>query len=138
MNEKVVTGKRRSIYTGYGDVFAYLCIGGTMLSASMAYMADKKLDRIKSATFFAAQADFSEAGELLVFIDEEQLQGIEREIDASGGYLEGTSMANTFNMLRSNDLIWSYVVNSYLMGRDPTRFDLLFWNADATRMPKNF
>jgi poly[(R)-3-hydroxyalkanoate] polymerase subunit PhaC len=124
------TGEKQVNAIGY-------CIGGTLLSASLAYMADKKKERVKSATFFAAQADFSEAGELLVFIDDEQLKTIEKEIDASGGYLEGTSMANTFNMLRSNDLIWSYVVNNYLMGRDPRRFDLLFWNADATRMPKN-
>lgn len=123
--------------TGEDDVNTIgYCIGGTMLSASLAYMAKKKINRVKSATFFAAQADFSEAGELKVFIDEEQLDDLSKEIDASGGYLEGTSMANTFNMLRSNDLIWSYVVNNYLMGKDPQRFDLLFWNADATRMPK--
>lgn len=112
------------------------CIGGTMLSAALAYMAEKGDDRVKSATFFTTQVDFEEAGELKVFIDEEQLKTIEREIDASGGVLEGTTMANTFNMLRSNDLIWSYVVNNYLMGKDPRRFDLLYWNADATRMPK--
>lgn len=127
---KAATGEEEVNTIGY-------CIGGTMLSASLAYMAKKKINKVKSATFFAAQADFSEAGELKVFIDEEQLQSLEREIDASGGYLEGTTMANTFNMLRSNDLIWSYVVNNYLMGKEPTRFDLLFWNADATRMPKN-
>lgn len=126
---EAATGEKEVNTIGY-------CIGGTMLSASLAYMAKKKINRVKSATFFAAQADFSEAGELKVFIDEEQLQDLSKEIDASGGYLEGTSMANTFNMLRSNDLIWSYVVNNYLMGKDPSRFDLLFWNADATRMPK--
>lgn len=126
---EAATGEEKINTIGY-------CIGGTMLSASLAYMAKKKIDRVNSATFFAAQADFSEAGELKVFIDEEQLQDLSKEIDASGGYLEGTSMANTFNMLRSNDLIWSYVVNNYLMGKDPSRFDLLFWNADATRMPK--
>lgn len=126
---EAATGEKEVNTIGY-------CIGGTMLSASLAYMAKKKIDRVNSATFFAAQADFSEAGELKVFIDEEQLQDLSKEIDASGGYLEGTSMANTFNMLRSNDLIWSYVVNNYLMGKDPQRFDLLFWNADATRMPK--
>lgn len=112
------------------------CIGGTMLSAALAYMAEKGDDRVKSATFFTTQVDFELAGDLKVFIDEEQLKTIEREIDAAGGVLEGTSMANTFNMLRSNDLIWSYVVNNYLMGKDPQRFDLLYWNADSTRMPK--
>jgi polyhydroxyalkanoate synthase len=112
------------------------CIGGTLLGSTLAYMAEKKIDTIKSATFFTAQVDFTEAGELLVFIDEEQLDTLEHEIDETGGYLEGTSMATTFNMLRSNDLIWSYVVNNYLMGKDPSRFDLLYWNADATRMPK--
>ncbi|TNE39940.1 MAG: class I poly(R)-hydroxyalkanoic acid synthase [Alphaproteobacteria bacterium] len=112
------------------------CIGGTLLGSTLAYMAQKKIDTIKSATFFTAQVDFTEAGELLVFIDEEQINNLEKEIDESGGYLDGTSMATTFNMLRSNDLIWSYVVNNYLMGKDPARFDLLYWNADATRMPK--
>jgi polyhydroxyalkanoate synthase len=113
------------------------CIGGTLLGATLAYMAKKELDLIESATFFTAQVDFSEAGDLLVFIDEEQLDSLEEQIEESGGYLEGTSMANTFNMLRSNDLIWSYVVNNYLLGKDPARFDILYWNADATRMPKN-
>lgn len=112
------------------------CIGGTMLSAALAYMAEKKIDRVESATFFTTQVDFEESGDLKVFIDDEQLKSLEHEIDAAGGVLEGTSMANTFNMLRSNDLIWSYVVNNYLMGKDPTRFDMLFWNADSTRMPK--
>ncbi|MBI1211241.1 MAG: class I poly(R)-hydroxyalkanoic acid synthase [Alphaproteobacteria bacterium] len=111
------------------------CIGGTLLSATLAYMAAKNDKRITSATFFAAQADFSEAGDLQVFIDEDQLKNMEDQMVASGGYLDGAKMATTFNMLRSNDLIWSFVVNNYLLGRDPMRFDLLYWNADATRMP---
>lgn len=127
---KAATGEEKVNTIGY-------CIGGTLLGATLAYMADQNIDRIKSATFFTAQVDFSEAGELLVFIDEDQLRAIEKEMDATGGYLEGTSMASTFNMLRSNDLIWSYVVNNYLLGKDPTRFDLLYWNADSTRMPKD-
>ena len=122
--------------TGEKDVNAIgYCIGGTLLSATLAYMAAKGDNRIKSATFFAAQADFSEAGDLQVFIDDAQLSSMEETMKASGGYLEGSKMATTFNMLRSNDLIWSFVVNNYLLGRDPMRFDLLYWNSDATRMP---
>ena len=98
-------------------------------------MAAKGDTRIKSATFFAAQADFSEAGDLQVFIDDAQLASMEEMMKAQGGYLDGSQMATTFNMLRSNDLIWSFVVNNYLLGRDPMRFDLLYWNSDATRMP---
>jgi len=111
------------------------CIGGTLLSATLAYMAAKGDKRITSATFFAAQADFSEAGDLQVFIDNDQLKNMEEQMKLSGGYLDGAKMATTFNMLRSNDLIWSFVVNNYLLGRDPMRFDLLYWNADTTRMP---
>lgn len=122
--------------TGQKEVNAIgYCIGGTLLSASLAHMAARKDKRIKSATFFAAQADFTEAGELKVFIDEDQISDIERQMESTGGYLEGSAMAGTFNMLRSNDLVWSYVVNNYLLGREPMAFDLLYWNADATRMP---
>ncbi len=122
------TGEREVNAIGY-------CIGGTLLSATLAYMAAKGDNRIKSATFFAAQTDFSEAGDLQVFIDDAQLKSMEETMKASGGYLDGAKMATTFNMLRSNDLIWSFVVNNYLLGREPMRFDLLYWNADATRMP---
>ncbi len=111
------------------------CIGGTLLSATLAYMAAKGDKRITSATFFAAQADFSEAGDLQVFIDDDQLKNMEEQMKLSGGYLDGAKMATTFNMLRSNDLIWSFVINNYLLGRDPMRFDLLYWNSDTTRMP---
>ena len=122
--------------TGVKDVNAIgYCIGGTLLSATLAYMAAKGDNRIKSATFFAAQADFSEAGDLQVFIDDDQLRSMEETMKAQGGYLDGAKMATTFNMLRSNDLIWSFVVNNYLLGRDPMRFDLLYWNSDTTRMP---
>jgi polyhydroxyalkanoate synthase len=116
------------------DVIGY-CIGGTLLGATLANMAQTGDDRIKSATFFAAQVDFSDAGELQVFIDDEQLKTLEDRMTAQGGYLEGRAMASTFNLLRANDLIWSYVVNNYMMGREPIRFDLLYWNADTTRMP---
>ncbi|MEM8987001.1 MAG: class I poly(R)-hydroxyalkanoic acid synthase [Pseudomonadota bacterium] len=123
------TGEREVDAIGY-------CIGGTLLSTALAYMGATGDDRIKSATYFAAQADFSEAGELLVFIDEEQIRAIEKQMDAGGGVLEAQAMSATFNMLRSNDLVWSFVINNYLMGKDPKRFDLLYWNADATRMSK--
>jgi polyhydroxyalkanoate synthase len=123
--------------TGVRDpnVIGY-CIGGTLLASTLAYMAAKGDDRIHSATFFAAQADFSEAGDLQVFIDDVQLEALENQMEASGGVLEGSRMATTFNMLRANDLIWSFVVNNYLLGRDPVPFDLLYWNSDTTRMPE--
>ena len=112
------------------------CIGGTLLSATLAHMAAKKDRRVASATFFAAQQDFSEAGDLLLFTNEEWLAELEQQMDASGGVLSGQAMAETFNSLRSNDLIWSFFVNNYLMGKEPKPFDLLFWNSDQTRMPK--
>jgi polyhydroxyalkanoate synthase len=113
------------------------CVGGTLLASALAWLeADGQADRIASATFFAAQTDFKLAGDLLLFIDEHWLREIERIMDAQGGVLDGRSMADTFNLLRSNDLIWSFVVNNYLLGRQPQAFDLLFWNADQTRMPK--
>jgi len=127
---KKATGEDKADTIGY-------CIGGTMLSTAMSLMAKKGDDRINSATFFTAQADFTEAGDLLLFVDDEQLDAIEKQMDAAGGVLEGRAMANTFNMLRSNDLIWSFVIDNYMKGKDPARFDLLFWNSDATRMPKN-
>ncbi|MCA3424865.1 MAG: class I poly(R)-hydroxyalkanoic acid synthase [Roseomonas sp.] len=110
------------------------CLGGTLLSATLAHMAVKKDTRIKSATFFTTMVDFTEAGELGVFIDEEQLKALEAKMQKRG-YLEGREMATTFNMLRANDLIWSFVVNNYLLGQDPFPFDLLYWNDDSTRMP---
>ncbi len=121
--------------TGEKDVNAIgYCLGGTLLSSTLAYMATKNDDRIKSATFFTTMLDFTEAGELSVFIDEEQLNYIEDQM-AEHGYLDGAKMATTFNMLRANDLIWSFVVNNYLLGKDPFPFDLLYWNSDSTRMP---
>jgi polyhydroxyalkanoate synthase len=121
--------------TGERDVNAIgYCLGGTLLASTLAYMAAKGDDRIKSATFFVTMLDFQEAGELGVFIDEEQLKGLEEKMNKRG-YLEGSEMATTFNMLRANDLIWSFVVNNYLMGNEPFPFDLLYWNSDSTRMP---
>jgi polyhydroxyalkanoate synthase len=121
------TGEREANVIGY-------CLGGTLLASTLAYMAVKHDTRIKSATYFVAMVDFAEAGELSVFIDEEQLAALEERMNAKG-YLEGRDMATTFNMLRANDLIWSFVVNNYLLGKSPFPFDLLYWNADSTRMP---
>ncbi|MED5550423.1 MAG: class I poly(R)-hydroxyalkanoic acid synthase [Pseudomonadota bacterium] len=113
------------------------CVGGTLLACALAWLeAEGQADRVASATFFAAQTDFEQAGDLLLFIDEYWLKEIERIMDAQGGVLDGRSMADTFNLLRSNDLIWSFVVNNYLLGRQPQAFDLLYWNSDQTRMPK--
>ena len=122
------TGEREVSMIGY-------CIGGTLLSATLAYMAETGDDRVKAATFFASQADFSEAGDLKIFTDTDQVDNLERMMDEKG-YLEGSSMASTFNMLRANDLIWSFYVDNYLLGKDPMKFDLLYWNADSTRMPR--
>ncbi len=110
------------------------CVGGTLLATTLAWLAEKRRVRVSSATFLAAQVDFTHAGDLLVFVDEDQISAIERDMRASG-VLEGAKMAMAFNMLRSNDLIWSYVVSNYLKGKQPASFDLLHWNSDATRMP---
>jgi polyhydroxyalkanoate synthase len=110
------------------------CVGGTLLATTLAWLAEKRRQRVTSATFLAAQVDFTHAGDLLVFVDEGQISALERDMQESG-VLEGAKMAMAFNMLRSNDLIWSYVVNNYLKGQAPAAFDLLHWNSDATRMP---
>lgn len=112
------------------------CIGGTLLACAMAHMAKVDDPRINSATFFASQQDFTEAGDLALFTSDDWVDDIERRMDADGGYLRSQSMADTFNALRANDLIWSFFVNNYLLGKEPKPFDLLFWNADQTRMPK--
>jgi len=121
-----VTGEMKVHAAGY-------CVGGTMLATTLAWLAEKRRQRVTSATFFAAQVDFTHAGDLLVFVDEEQIASLEQDMKASG-VLEGSKMAMAFNMLRSNDLIWSYVVSNYLKGQQPSAFDLLHWNSDATRM----
>jgi polyhydroxyalkanoate synthase subunit PhaC len=110
------------------------CVGGTMLAVALAAMAAWGDKRIVSATLFAAQVDFTHAGDLKVFVDDEQVKAIEQRM-AQQGYLEATSMADVFNLLRSNDLIWPYVINNYLKGKAPFPFDLLYWNSDATRLP---
>ena len=121
------TGEREVNAIGY-------CLGGTLLGATLGYMAAKKDDRITAATFFVALLDFAIPGQLGVFIDEKQVENLERRMNERG-YLEGSEMALTFNMLRSNDPIWSFVINNYLLGKEPFPFDLLYWNSDSTRMP---
>ena len=120
------TGEREVNAIGY-------CVGGTLLAAALALMAAEGDDRIRTVTFFTTQVDFTFAGDLKVFVDEDQVAAVEKSMNEKG-YLEGTKMATAFNMLRSGDLIWPYVVNNYMRGKDPLPFDLLYWNADSTRM----
>ncbi|HET9147810.1 MAG TPA: class I poly(R)-hydroxyalkanoic acid synthase, partial [Acetobacteraceae bacterium] len=124
---EAATGEREVNAIGY-------CLGGTLLASSLGYMARHKDNRIRTATFLVTLTDFTDAGELGVFIDEEQLRLLEDKM-IKRGFLEGNEMSSTFNMLRANDLIWNFVINNYLMGNDPFPFDLLYWNSDATRMP---
>ncbi len=121
------TGEKEVNALGY-------CLGGTLLMATQAYLAAKKDTRIQSATCFTTMLDFSEPGELEVFIDEDQIASLEKAMDERG-FLDGSEMATTFNMLRANDLIWSFFINNYLLGKEPFPFDLLYWNSDSTRMP---
>ncbi|MGE0499699.1 MAG: PHA/PHB synthase family protein [Rhizobiaceae bacterium] len=123
---ETTTGERQVNAIGY-------CVGGTLLAAALALMAQDGDERIRSVTFFTTQVDFTYAGDLKVFVDEEQVAAIEKSMEEKG-FLEGTRMATAFNMLRSGDLIWPYVVNNYMRGKDPVPFDLLYWNADSTRM----
>lgn len=120
------TGEREVNALGY-------CVGGTLLSGALALFAREGETRIASASLLTTQVDFTYAGDLMVFVDEPQVAALEKAMHTTG-YLEGTKMATAFNMLRSNELIWSYVVNNYLKGKQPSAFDLLYWNADATRM----
>jgi len=124
---KEATGEDKVHAIGY-------CVGGTLLAVTLAAMAAQHDDRVVSATLFAAQVDFTYAGDLKVFVDEEQIAAIEEKM-AERGYLDSGAMAGVFNMLRSNDLIWPYVINNYLRGKAPFPFDLLYWNSDATRLP---
>ena len=121
------TGEREVNIIGY-------CLGGTLLGATLAWMAEKGDARAASASFFVSLLDFSIPGELGVFIDEAQVESLERRMNERG-FLEGSEMAATFNMLRANDLVWSFVIHNYLLGKDPFPFDLLYWNSDSTRMP---
>lgn len=126
---KAATGESQINTVGY-------CIGGTMLSCTLAHLAAKEeLDQIGCSTFFVTQVDFSEAGELTIFVDEEQMVDMEKTMEKQG-FLDGKIMSNTFNMLRGNDLIWSFVINNYMKGKDPFPFDLLYWNGDNTRLTR--
>ena len=127
MRSRKATGEKEVTAIGY-------CLGGTLLASTLSWMKEKGDDRIKAATFFTTLVDFTDPGELGVFIDEEQLAAMERSM-AKRGFLDGAEMATTFNMLRATDLIWSFVINNYLLGKDPFPFDLLYWNSDSTRMP---
>ena len=122
------TGERQVSAMGY-------CVGGTLLSMTLAWMAAVKDDRIASATLLTTQVDFTDPGDLKHFVDEQRIKSIEGKMDEAG-FLEGARMASAFNMLRPNELIWTYFVNNYLKGKEPPPFDLLVWNSDSTRMPK--
>jgi polyhydroxyalkanoate synthase len=124
---KQATGESKMHAIGY-------CVGGTLLAVTLAHMAAANDRRILSATLFASQVDFTYSGDLKIFADEEQIKALEKQM-AERGYLDSSKMANTFNLMRSNDLIWPYIINNYFKGKTPPPFDLLYWNADATRMP---
>jgi poly[(R)-3-hydroxyalkanoate] polymerase subunit PhaC len=124
---KEETGQSSANTIGY-------CIGGTLLAATNAYLTKKRRKPIKSTTYFTTMVDFEEPGDLGIFIDDEQLDSLDVSMN-NEGYLDGSSMATVFNMLRSNDLIWPFFINNYLLGKEPTAFDLLYWNSDSTRLP---
>ncbi len=123
---------KRETSSGKINVIGY-CVGGTLLGTTLAYLAARGEEPFASATFFAAQVDFTKAGDLLLFIDDTQLKALE-EMMAERGFLDGSRMATVFNMLRPKDLIWPYIINNYMLGKKPFPFDLLFWNQDSTRM----
>lgn len=125
---ETITKSKKTALMGY-------CLGGTLTAVTLAYLRAIGEDkRIASASYLTTLVDFKEAGDISVFIDESQLDALEDRMH-NRGYLDAADMAHTFNMLRSNDLIWSFVVNNYLLGKAPYAFDLLYWNSDATRMP---
>lgn len=124
---KKVTGEKKVNMLGY-------CLGGTLLACTAAYLTAKKDDSINSATFLTSLTDFTDSGDLGVFIDEEQISALEKRM-SDKGYLDGSQMAQTFSMLRANDMIWSFYVNNYLLGKEPFPFDILYWNSDSTRLP---
>jgi polyhydroxyalkanoate synthase subunit PhaC len=125
---RAIAGAKQVSCVGY-------CLGGTLLACTLAYLHAKgQQDIVKSATYLTTMIDFSDPGELGVFIDEEQIQALEAKMDRRG-YLDGSEMSTTFSLLRPNNMIWSFVINNYLLGKEPFPFDLLYWNADCTRMP---
>lgn len=125
---KSITGEKQVNILGY-------CIGGTLLGCLLAYFANKKDKRVSSATFLTTLFDFSAPGELGVFIDEDQINTLEQYMKKSG-YMDGKVLATVFNALRANDLVWSTIINSYLKGKKPKAFDLLYWNADSSNIPE--
>jgi polyhydroxyalkanoate synthase subunit PhaC len=122
-----VTGEPKAHLVGY-------CVGGTLLATTLGWLAAKGEERAASATFLATQVDFRHAGDLKVFVDEDQLKHLESKMQDSG-FLDAGKMALAFNLLRANDLIWPYVINNYMRGKAPFPFDLLYWNSDSTRLP---
>jgi polyhydroxyalkanoate synthase len=124
---ETVTGERRVHTIGY-------CVGGTLLAVTLGYLAAKADDRIESATLLTTQIDFTHAGDLKVFVGEDQIVNLERRMKEFG-YLDASKMSTAFNLLRANDLVWPFVVNNYLRGKKPFPFDILFWNSDSTRLP---
>lgn len=122
------TGRKSTNVAGY-------CVGGTMVATALAYMAKTGDARVNGATFFTAQTDFDLAGDLKVFVDDKILESLREKMESEGGVLDSQYMAQSFNMLRSSDLIWSYVISNYMLGKTPFPFDMLFWNSDSTRMP---
>jgi polyhydroxyalkanoate synthase len=125
---KAVTGSEQVNIVGY-------CLGGIISQVTVAYLTALGDESVNTATFFAAHQDFRDAGDISVFISPTGATVLDVIMKMSGGYLDGRNMAATFNMLRSNDLLWNYVVNNYLLGKDPPAFDLLYWNSDGTRVP---
>ena len=123
-----ITGANKVNAAGY-------CLGGIILEVTLAYLAKTGEEWVNAATYFATHQDFKNAGDVSVFISEPEVQYLEWLMDVSGGYLDGRNLAATFNMLRSNDLLWNYVIHNYLLGKQPPAFDLLYWNNDGTRAP---
>jgi polyhydroxyalkanoate synthase len=123
-----ITGAEQVNAVGY-------CLGGILLQVTLAYLAAEGNQSVNSATYFATHQDFRNAGDISVFISEPEVKFLEWLMAASGGYLDGKNMAATFNLLRANDLLWNYVVQNYLLGKEPRAFDLLYWNSDGTRVP---
>jgi polyhydroxyalkanoate synthase len=132
---KSITGAEQVNMVGY-------CLGGIMLQVTLAYMAAMSdetaagLPSVNSATYFATHQDFGDVGDVAVFISDPEIRFLDWLMSLSGGYLDGRNMAATFNMLRANDLLWHYVINNYLLGKEPPEFDLLYWNSDGTRVPQ--
>lgn len=124
---KTQTGEKEVNAIGY-------CVGGTLLATTMAYLKKKRRNPIKSATFFTTLLDFSDPGEIGMFINETVISSLEKQMDMLG-YFDGRQMAFSFNVLKENDLFWSFFVNNYLMGQRPAAFDLLYWNTDSSNLP---